>query len=186
MCRPWTSRCASGNARSQLPKNSTQSCLPAPRTPPGASKTTLSESTCANPSISCALNVAVPVSNASRTLVVMRSSSRCVRPQDRAAEGGLLAGGHPGFFGCEHPGGFAAASDCELVVGAREVTLDCLERHVQLVGDLAVGTAVCGEPHDAQLGGRQCLETGAPRASRPGAGGLQLFAGASRERARRA
>ena len=53
--------------------NSMQAAFPSPRNPPGASKTTSSASTSANPSISWALNVSVPLSNASRAVIVIEN-----------------------------------------------------------------------------------------------------------------
>ena len=51
---------------------SAHAALPSPLGPPGARKTTSSASTDANPSISCALKVAVPVSKASRAAVTIK------------------------------------------------------------------------------------------------------------------
>src|SRR5262245_23861578 len=92
-----------------------------------------------------------------------------------------LEGGHPGFLAFQNPGELSSAFDAQLRVGAREVAFDGLERHVQLVGDLAIRPTAAGEPYDAQLARRQRLDAGAPRTSRPGPGCLELFARASRE-----
>jgi hypothetical protein len=48
-----------------------QAAFPSPRIPPGASKTTSSASTSANPSMSWALKVSVPLSNAWRVVIVI-------------------------------------------------------------------------------------------------------------------
>ena len=50
------------------------------------------------------------------------------------------------------------------------------------MGDLAVGATLGSEAHHTQLAGGQRLDTGAPLASRAGAGGLELLARASGQR----
>src|SRR5262245_27852073 len=156
-CRSWTSTCASGKAPNQLPKNAAHAALPWPRAPPGASKTTSSASTSLNPSRSWALKVSVPRSNASRTVIVIVSllrSLQCV-PKDRREAAPPLEGGHPGLFPGKDIRELVAAFDSELRVRAREVALDRLQGHVELVGDLAVRAALRSKPHDAELAGRQ-------------------------------
>src|SRR6266545_134570 len=96
--------------------------------------------------------------------------------------GPSLEGWHPGLFSFEDLGQLAAAFDPELGVRTREVTLDGLERHIQLVGDLAVRVALGRQPYDAQLAGSERFHTDAPLASRAGAGGLELLARAGGQR----
>ena len=67
-----------------------------------------------------------------------------------------------------------AALDPELGVGAREVALDGLERHIQLSGDFSVGPALGRELRDAELAGGQGFHAGAPRAPRARSGSLEL------------
>ena len=64
--------------------------FPRPRIPPGAWKTTSSASTSANPSMSWALKVSVPLSNASRVVMVMDSSLRSVNVQAEGSRGRLV------------------------------------------------------------------------------------------------
>ena len=70
-CSACTSTCASGNAPNQPAKNSAQAALPRPLIPPGAWKTTSSASTPVNPSMSWALNVSVPLTNASCAVIAI-------------------------------------------------------------------------------------------------------------------
>ena len=62
---------ASGNALNQPAKNWAQAAFPWPVIPPGARKTASSASTLVNPSMSWALKVSVPLSNASRTVIAI-------------------------------------------------------------------------------------------------------------------
>ena len=86
------------------------------------------------------------------------------------------------FSSLEGLGEPAPALDPELGVDACEVALDGLERHVELVRDLAVGAALGREPGDAELAGGQRFHARAPRASRAGAGRLELVARPGRQR----
>src|ERR1700742_3420608 len=105
--------------------------------------------------MSWALKVSVPLSNASRVVIVMRSSfgsTRCGRRVARVS-GRSLEGRHPGLFSVERPGQLGAALDPELRVRAREVPLDRLEGNVELVRDLAFRAALGRAPYDAELAG---------------------------------
>ena len=63
------------------------------------------------------------------------------------------------------------------------MAFDGLERHVQLVGDLAVGTALGHQPHHAELARGQRFQAAAPDTSGAGAGGPELITCAGGERA---
>ena len=55
------------------------------------------------------------------------------------------------------------------------MTLDRLQRHIKLMGDLAVGAPLRGKPRHVQFPRAQCFQPGAPLTSRAGAEGLQFF-----------
>src|SRR5690348_9461850 len=129
--------------------------------------------------MSWALNVPVPLSNVSRAVMLMEVPLPSVRVRARKVRSlgcRSLEGWHPGLFSLEHPWELRATFDPELRVRAGEVTLHGLERHEELLGDLAVGAALGREMNDPQLAWREGLHAGAPLAPRAGAGRLELLA----------
>ena len=68
----------------------------------------------------------------------------------------------------------SARADFELAVRVRQVNLDRLRSHVELLGDLAVGKAVGGEVGDALLRRRQRADAAERIAAWPRARGAQL------------
>src|SRR5262245_19284372 len=97
-------------------------------------------------------------------------------PHGRAAPRRSLEGRHPRLFLAQRGGELRPPLDPERPVGPREMALDGLDRHVERVGDLAVGAALGGEPSDAQLARRERLDAGAPYAAGPCAGRVELGA----------
>src|SRR5262245_8240371 len=133
--------------------------------------------------MSWALKVSVPRANASRAVIVIGSSfGRSGPPRVPTRTGPSLEGGHPGLSRAEGVGELGPAADPELAVGAGEVTLDGLEGHVQLLGDLAIRAALGRQPRDAELARGERLGPGPPRAPRTGAGGVELLPRAPGER----
>jgi hypothetical protein len=75
-----------------------------------------------------------------------------------------------------------AGRDLELLEDVSEVGLDGSLGDEEALCDLAVGRALGREPGDAELAGRQGLDTGEDGPARTAAGGEELLAGALRER----
>src|SRR5262249_11883347 len=122
--------------------------------------------------------VAVPLSKASRAVMVMGSSYGLRIAGRRLAPAGhpSLPGRHPGFFSLHELRQLGAAFDSQLDVRAREVTLDGLERHEEPISDLAVGVAVGRKLHDMELPGAQGFQARAPLAPRACARGPEFLA----------
>jgi hypothetical protein len=73
--------------------------------------------------------------------------------KDRAQDDASLGGTYPGFWAIEEFRQLVAPLNAELRICTGEVTLDGLERHIELVGDFAVGPTLSRQLHDAQLSG---------------------------------
>src|SRR4029079_1301519 len=135
---------------------------------PGAWNTTSSASTAANPSRSCALNVLVPCSNVSRTVVGMRAGSR--------SQGSFATGWSPWSFLVQQVSQLGATVDLQLDVRPSEVAFDSLERHVQLLSDLAIGVSLSRHAGHAGLASRQRFQAGPPLTTRTRSGCVELVA----------
>ena len=102
-------------------------------------------------------------------------------PQTRA----VSLEGHTLVFSLEHPAQLLAPTDTELRIDAREMSLDGLQRDIELVCDLAIRASLECESRDSQLPGSKRLHTCAPNSPGPGAGRAELLARFRRKRASR-
>ena len=78
--------------------------------------------------------------------------------------------------GGQRGGQLASGRDVQLPVRVGEVNLDRFRRHVERLGDVAVGLTVCRERRHAQLALGERLDPVERRGARPRAGGVQLGA----------